>query len=389
MVQLSDEQVDMIHQRIIGDGVTTTGLQNDLLDHYCSFIEEAMDHGGDFESAYNKAFRAITPNGMHEIEEELFIVLTFKNHTNMKRTILVTGAICTALLTAGIILKYLFAPGASVLIVTGITTAALVFMPMVFLLKIREKRTPTDKALWSIGSLFAITIALAVMFKVQHWPGANVMGVLAALILLVLFLPVYFFSGIRKPDTKVNTVVTSVFIFIGCGLFFTMLMTPRATNMIDTRLTKNYLRNEQILKNEQKSAQQYAKTNPAKPDALSKEMYNRCEELKSFLVKCETGNDAIGEDFESRHLVIGDHSAMDYFYRTPEALTKLKELQNMSVQYNTAMKQPAGLALPVPVTSNIIDLLDNKTQYKVPNALNDLIQIQMILLQNEKSLAAL
>lgn len=386
-MQLSDEQVETIRQRIINDGVADTGLQNDLLDHFCCFIEGKMEQGTDFEDAYGKAFTAITPNGMHEIEEELFIVLTFKNYTNMKRAILITGAISTAMLTAGIILKYMFSPGASALIFTGITTAALVFIPLVFILKIKEKQTTAEKALWGIGSLFAICLAFSVLFKVQHWPGANVMGLLAPAILLVLFLPVYFFSGIRNRDTKVNTVVTSVFMIVGCGLFFTMLMTPRAAKVVDTRVTKNYLLSEHILKNEQKQLEQYNKNTAAKGTSpLSKEIYNICEELKSFAIKSETGYDFIGDDFESRHILLQDRSVMDAFNNTPAAYEKLKQLLTMAVEYNSAIN---GSSDKLPVTSNIIDLRENKTQYKVPNALNDLIQIQMILLQNEKGIAAL
>ena len=84
---LSDEQVDIILQRIINDGVANVSLQNDLLDHDCCFIEADMQPGNNFETAYGKAFQAITPNGMYEIQEELNFLLTFKKQTNMIRVI--------------------------------------------------------------------------------------------------------------------------------------------------------------------------------------------------------------------------------------------------------------------------------------------------------------
>ena len=84
---LSDEQVDIILQRIINDGVANVSLQNDLLDHYCCFIEADMQPGNNFETAYDKAFQAITPNGMYEIQEELNFLLTIKKQTNMIRVI--------------------------------------------------------------------------------------------------------------------------------------------------------------------------------------------------------------------------------------------------------------------------------------------------------------
>ena len=71
MALLTDEQVYLIRERIKAE-VSDAALCNDLLDHYCCFVEEQMDTGTNFETAYQKAFKAITPNGMHEIQEELF-----------------------------------------------------------------------------------------------------------------------------------------------------------------------------------------------------------------------------------------------------------------------------------------------------------------------------
>ena len=52
MEQLNDNQVMIVLKRIIADGVTDNDLQNELLDHYCCFIEEILLTGADFESAY-------------------------------------------------------------------------------------------------------------------------------------------------------------------------------------------------------------------------------------------------------------------------------------------------------------------------------------------------
>ncbi|MBS1584766.1 MAG: hypothetical protein JSS82_04405 [Bacteroidetes bacterium] len=379
MTQLSEKQVALLEQRIYQGGVSNKGLQNDLLDHFCCFIEDKMNEGSDFESAYKEAFQAITPDGMYDIETELITLLTLNRQLGMKRMISIAGALCALLLTAGIILKYKFLPGAAALITLGIGIATMVFVPVVCIYKIREKQNTADKALWGVGSIFAIALAFSTLFKVQHWPGANMLGSLSLAILLLLFLPIYFFAGIRNPATRINTVVSSVFIVMGCGLYFTLVMTPRAARIADARTTKNYLRSELILKNE--AVKTPLGHNTVGQSELANDVYTLCNELKSFLVRSETGTDVIGEDFEQHDIFIRDHSAMDYFHDTPGAFTKLKELATTATKYNNSI---AGTKLALPVTGNIVDFNETGNSYKVYNALSDLIQIQMILLQNEK-----
>jgi hypothetical protein len=380
MYRLSDKEVETIERRILRSGLSDKGLQNDLLDHFCCFVEEKMSEGADFESAYEEAYRSITPDGMYDIETELITLLTLNKQIGMKRAISITGALSTFMLTAGIILKYAHMPGAAVHITLGIGIATMIFIPFVCIFKIREKQGAADKWLWTIGSVFGAALAFSTLFKVQHWPGANMLGSLSLAILLLLFLPVYFLSGIRNPASRINTIVSSVFVVMGCGLYFTLVMTPRAARIMDTRITQNYLRSELILKNEE--ARMYTGNSQGMQTDLSKDLYALCNELKSFLLKSETGYETIGSDFEQRNILIGDHSAMDYFNHSPVAYSKLKELATVSAKYNNMLAANGRLQLPV--TSNILDFKENSNSYKVYNALSDLVQLQMIILQNEK-----
>lgn len=375
MAQLTDEQVDLVAGRIAA-GISTASLGNDLLDHFCCYMEERMAEGAGFEEAYELAFAAIAPNGVQEIEEELFFLLTLKKQTNMKRFILISGGLATTMLTAGIILKYLFMPGAGILIVSGLVMATLVFIPTVFVWKAREQPTNAGKARWAIGSLFAICIAFSVMFKVMHWPGANVLGVLSIAILLLLFLPVYFFSGYSDKQTRVNTIVTSVFIIVGCGLYFTLLMTPRAEKMYSERMTKNYLINEQILQREAAAINMKANVNAAGED-IAGELYKRCEALKLSLLKWETGEKV--ENMEHvENMVLRNSAAADFLKNNPVGSKELEELTLLAARYNHAISVDGSNKTVL--RSAIIE--NNHVQYRVCDALNDLVQLQMQLLQN-------
>lgn len=106
----------------------------------------------------------------------------------------------------------------------------------------KEQKKTKDKVVITIATIFGVIICMATLFKVMHWPGANMMWITSLGILFFLFLPIYFFSGFRNPDTKTNTVISSILILTAGGLLFTL------TNLRSSRWTEEtaYNSDEQL-----------------------------------------------------------------------------------------------------------------------------------------------
>jgi flagellar motor component MotA len=182
-------------------------------------------------------------------------------------------------------------------IVLGITIASFLFLPLLFTLKMREKQQSKGKLILGIGMLSAIAMSLGIMFKIMHWPGANMMGMGAVLAMVFVFLPIYFFTGIRNPETKVNTIVSSLVIILGSGLFFTLINTrPSATiertNVLANLHTQNSY--ECALKQNALSYETVSKDSTLKQLEINKlrtacaKLYSSIEDLKLKLISaCE------------------------------------------------------------------------------------------------------
>lgn len=225
MYSINDKQIDFILNDIRARGVEMEDLQYNLLDHVCCMIEQNLEANGDFESFYKKTIRQFYKHELWEIEEETIALQIFKHYYTMKKLMIGTGIISAVLMIVGIFFKFMHWPGAAMFLVLGIGCSSLIFLPLLFTLKVKEKKQAKEKLIVGIGTLAGILMSLGILFKVMHWPGANMMGMSAVIMMLVLFLPVYFFSGIRNPETKVNTLVSSILIIMGCGLFFTLVNT--------------------------------------------------------------------------------------------------------------------------------------------------------------------
>ncbi len=383
MYCLNEKQIDFIIDDIRRNGVELEDLQSNLLDHICCIIEQELEENGDFEQFYFSTIKKFYKNELREIEEETISLLTFKNYYVMKKTMLVSGVISASLLTLGIILKFLHMPGAAVGIVLGIGGMSFVFLPLLFLLKIKEQKETKNKVLIGLGTFAGILMTLGILFKIMFWPGANMMALTSLLILLFVFLPVYFFTGFRNPETKVNTVVSSILILTGCGLFLTLVRSPAGSKLMGIQMTKDYLINEKILENEKRLLMQSAAANSLvlqnKPEV--KNLNQLCEDIKQKIVFFEVGTNTIGEDFESKDIWLGDGRVDKYMNEDQGMQQKITALRDYVKNYNANYVAKAGGKL-MPLHSNVIDMY----QLRSTEALNGIIQLQMCILQNERAL---
>jgi hypothetical protein len=207
MKPLSEQQVTLICDRIAGDGVTDRNLQNGLLDHYCCFIEELLLTGVDFESAYKMAFQAITPNGIHEIQEELYFILNFKQQTIMKRAIYFSCFLTLFCMSTLVMFKTMHWPGASILFqvafLSVIASAIILFSNS---LAHWKSHTAAYNTRVVTGFISALLISAGSIFKSLHYPTAGIQIVAGCLLLNLIFLPLFFNHLYRGAITNTSKI---------------------------------------------------------------------------------------------------------------------------------------------------------------------------------------
>lgn len=384
MYKISEQQIDYIFNDISARGVRTEDLQYNLLDHICCIIEQNLEENGDFEDFYHNTITTFYKHELSEIEEETQLLLTFKNYYTMRKVMLNSGVFAATILTFGIIFKFMHWPGAGILILLGLFTASLVFIPLYFTIKVKDKKKTSEKVLLAIGSTAGILGVFHILFKVFHWPGSMILGYSANAILVLIFLPIFIILGIKNEETKANTIVTSIIIIMGCGLWFTLVMSPKASRMMLVRNTSSYLRNEQLLKSEFEILNGISDSISNFNKATETRIYSLCEELKAEMITGEIGSSSIPNDFESKNILMEDVFVEKYL-ADDESMGKLNELNKLIGEYN---KQSKGAFMTIPIEFTILDELGYIRNEKLYNTLNELNQIQMFVLQNKHKLMA-
>ncbi len=400
MFVLNDQQVSFILNDIRRNGIELEELQLNLLDHICCVIENEMPPEKSFEEFYRSILPRFFRHELREIQEETDLLLTFKHYYAMKKVMIISGTISATAFVLGSFFKVMHWPGASMLLVLGITIISFVFLPLLFVLKAKEVNATRNKMIVGLGSFFGMIMSLAILFKVMHWPGATIMWLTALGILFFLFLPIYFFTGVRNPDTKVNTMVSSILILVAGAMMF-MLINLRPSHSIEYA---NFSANQHISQvykyateqNNQKylnliSDSSNVKSNSELLKTSSNDLCNKVELIKSQIVAFVTdGNNPESEEELMRDLT-GNYDAPTnvLFEKNSDPKAALKELKSAIGDFKILLKESFSKNDTILLNTNdvhkfgdpydVVISWEKANYYQVPfeNVMRNLTQLQL------------
>ena len=222
MVRVSDEQVDFILREIEARGVTIEDLQWNLLDHMCCISEDEMSETEDFDQFFQRLLPRFFSDNLREIQEETELLLTFKHFYAMKKILVISGLLASAFTLIGSFFKVMHWPGASISFVLGIGIFGIIFLPLMIALKFKDEVKVQDKLILSFGLFIGIITTFGFLFKIMHWPFANILMLSGLTSFTFVYAPLYLMSRIRRPELKFNAIVNTV-LMLGCGgLLFAM-----------------------------------------------------------------------------------------------------------------------------------------------------------------------
>lgn len=372
MYTLSEQQIDFILLDIKNRGVEMEDLQLNLLDHICCILESECKPEDNFETIYQQTISRFFRKELKEIEEETLLLLTFKNYYAMKKTMLVSGTTAVIFLMAGSLFKLMHWPGAGAMLVLGVFLLSLIFLPLLFLTKSKEAASSQNKVVIGLGAFVGILYCLSTLFKVMHWPGASILWFSTVGLSAFAFIPLYFFTGIKNPDTKTTTIVTSILLVGATSILFMLLNVRPPKKELQLKMY-NYLQSEAVLTRMHASHTSAAVTSNENTKMLD-EINLLCTQLKTLIVENATGETSIPADFEAKNILIEDGGLGNDFYDEGRGAKLMAQLKDVIVKYN------AQSSTPLPQKNSALDSdFGNIANYNVYTVLNSLTQLQLFV----------
>jgi hypothetical protein len=199
-MKLSEEQIEVLALFLQSGGIRDGALFDDLLDHLICATTIEMKRGKSFESAMQKSVEELAPNGLQDLEAQTRYLLNSKRIIIMKKLMYAIGFIGAASLSFGSLFKLMHWPGANIMLLSGIILFLLVFVPLwaIDRYKVEISKALSTRLKFIGGVTSAVLVGLSVIFKTLHLQGANVLLVLGVLTFVFAFLPFLFFSLYKK-----------------------------------------------------------------------------------------------------------------------------------------------------------------------------------------------
>lgn len=279
MAKVTSEQVDFILIDFTKRGIVLEDLRDDLLDHMCCIIENEMSEDDSFYRFYETVLPRFFKEELAEIQRETDNLIRFKNFYSMMKMLKLSGILTVIFSLAGALFKTMHWPGAGMLIVLGGFFFSLVFLPLLIALKMKDDASKVDKAVFSLGFFLGMVMVTGLLFKLMHWPGANILMIGGTVSFTIVYVPVYFFSRYRRPELKFNTAVNTVLMLACGGIFFSLFNLSYSKKYEDSMKSQNlemhensmliYASNERLL--------------AATDDSLAQRLHLSTKELDSEL----------------------------------------------------------------------------------------------------------
>ncbi|HAN78162.1 MAG TPA: hypothetical protein DCQ31_10505 [Bacteroidales bacterium] len=245
MNALTDEDIDFIYNDVRQKGISLEMLLDEMVDHICCTLEPALQKGVPFVTAYHDFINSLENDTFKNLQHQTILSTDLK-FQKMKKSMFFTGFFGTLVLVSGVFFKINHWPGAGILMVLGMLLVALVFLPLFFITSYKEQETKKNVLLFIIGYITLAFLLLGPLFKVMHWPFANVLLFYGPISLAVVFLPTYLVSIFRKAnETKTNFIFLIILIGIGLSSLFSLSAVNISKTAID-RYDSEYRTNLQV-----------------------------------------------------------------------------------------------------------------------------------------------
>lgn len=136
-MNITDEQIAFISNSLEFHGLQSESIKEDILDHICTTIE-ASNHTN-FEQAYEEAIQKLGGYyNIKQLQSETKQLLHAKTMLKAKRGLFFSGLAMTVVFSTGLIFKMFHWPYANIMLLVGFSVLILIYFPLFFYAKYRR-----------------------------------------------------------------------------------------------------------------------------------------------------------------------------------------------------------------------------------------------------------
>jgi hypothetical protein len=170
-------------------------------------------------------------------------------HEKMKQKIYILGLVSVIIVFMGTIFKVNHWSGAGYLLIVGILTLDLVFLPMALINHFKGEGSRQNLLLHIVTWLTCFVVFTSILFKIQHWSYAGILLLIALPFPYVVFLPAFLITTSKNKNFNIYNTVFVLLLLMLNSVFSALLgLTVSRERIMDSySLSKNYNKVEVVL----------------------------------------------------------------------------------------------------------------------------------------------
>jgi hypothetical protein len=153
----------------------------------------------------------------------------------MKQKIYILGLISSMILVTGAVFKVNHWPAAGIIMMTGTLLLVFFFLPAALLNHFRAHGNQ-NRLLYIVSYITCFFLFTSILFKIQHWPFAGLLVLIAVPFPFVVFLPVWLYVTSRIKNFDINNTVYVLFLLALQAVFSTLLALNVSREKLDYTL---------------------------------------------------------------------------------------------------------------------------------------------------------
>jgi len=140
----------------------------------------------------------------------------------MKKFIYISGIVIINIFVFGALFKIMHWPGANILITLGLGTFCIGFLPLAFTHSYKGNGKKY-KSLYIAGFICAFITFIGAMFKIEHWQGAGWFLMVGIPLPFLYFLPVYIYHQNKAKEKSAVNLLGVMFLMVYVAIFTSIL----------------------------------------------------------------------------------------------------------------------------------------------------------------------
>lgn len=141
----------------------------------------------------------------------------------MKQKIYLLGLATTIVIFSGTIFKINHWPGAQILLTVGLMTLIFFFLPAALINNYKAQETRQNLPLYIVTWLTCAIVFTSMLFKISHWQGAGILLTIALPFPYVVFLPVFLITTSKIKNFNIYNTVFVLFLMALTSVFSVLL----------------------------------------------------------------------------------------------------------------------------------------------------------------------